>query len=358
MFTELKNPLPARAFLDRLYAGEMFCFRQLPEMQAIIAASQSHAEACLAPLHPTRAHNDLSREALIDTFGAYRRDYHKNQTIQALWSDFFAAIGFDLTNIARDRTLARIQVPFEQSPDHNSDLVTAPLAFHRDTWGSNVYAQVNWWAPIYPITAERTMQMFPDLWDRPLKNTSGAFDLHQVVEIQRKTGRRQKTPDDHIPHLAEDDVQSIPQPVVIEPGDIIAFSGAHAHGSVPNATDTTRLSLETRTVAIDDMAAGRGAPNLDGHAKWMAPGWFTRISDGLALNDVMGVPKFVESETPVIGSASDQDWKLQTAQSEIESLKAQLKENESTIADLRKEIATLEQKQWLNEGCGDDNWNL
>ena len=358
MFTELKKPLPARAFHDRIYAGEMFCFRQLPEMRAIMAASQSHAETCLAPLHPTRAHNDLSREALIDTFGAYRRSYHKNEDVQALWSAFFAAIGFDLANIARDRTLARVQVPFEQSPDHNSDLVTAPLAFHRDTWGSNVYAQVNWWAPIYPITADRTMQMFPDLWDRPLKNTSGAFDLLEVIETQRTNGRRQKSPDDHIPHLAEDGIQSTAQPVIIEPGDIIAFSGAHAHGSVPNATDTTRLSLETRTVAIDDMRAGRGAPNLDGHAKWMAPGWFRRISDRVALNDVMGVPKFAECDTAVIGVERRQDRKLQSALSEIENLKTQLNEKDSTIADLRKEIAILEQKQWLNEGCGDDTWNL
>ena len=88
MFTDLKSPLSARAFHDRIYAGEMFCFRQLPEMQAIVAASRSHAEACLAPLHPTQAHIDLSREALIDTFGAYRRSYHKNDDIQALWSKF------------------------------------------------------------------------------------------------------------------------------------------------------------------------------------------------------------------------------------------------------------------------------
>ena len=332
MFIDLENPLPLRAFHDRIYAGEMFCFRQIPEMLAIVSASQSHAESCLAPLTPTLAHNDLSREALIDTFGAYRRGYHKNKEIQALWAQFFEAIGLNLENTASDRTLARVQVPFERSPDHNSDLVTAPLAFHRDTWGSNVYAQVNWWAPIYPITAERTMQMFPDLWDRPLKNTSKSFDLLNVVEEQRKSGRRQKTPDDHIPHLAEDDLESKPLPVVIEPGDIMAFSGAHAHGSVPNTTDFTRLSLETRTVAIDDLRAGRGAPNLDGHAKWMAPGWFSRMSDGLALNNVMGTPKFVESKTPVVSSAERQSWVLNEAHPEIEPFKAPSTVNEDLSA--------------------------
>ena len=358
MFTELDTPLPARDFHDRIYAGEMFCLRQLPHMRAIIAASQSHAEACLAPLHPTQAHNDLSRKALVDTFGAYRRSYHTNEDIQALWSAFFSAIGFDLDTIARDRTLARVQVPFERSPDHNSDLVTAPLAFHRDTWGSNIYAQVNWWAPIYPVTADRTMQMFPDLWDRPLKNSSDRFDVQAVVEAQQKSGRRQKTPDDHIPHLAEDGLQNTPQPVLIEPGDIIAFSGAHAHGSVPNTTDVARLSLETRTVSINDLRAGRGAPNLDGHAKWMAPGWFKRISDGVALNDVLGTPKFVENDTPVIGSTGERDKTLETANAEIETLRAQLIAKDHIIAELRNEVATLEQKQWLIEGCGDDSWNL
>ena len=90
----------------------------------------------------------------------------------------------------------------------------------------------------------------------------------------------------------------------------------------------------------------------------MAPGWFTRISDGVALNDVMGTPKFVESDTAIIDAACLQDWKLKSAQSEIESLKAQLNEKEITIAELRNEVATLEQKRWLIEGCGDDNWNL
>jgi hypothetical protein len=44
--------------------------------------------------------------------------------------------------------------------------------FHRDTWGTNLYAQVNWWAPVYPITAGRTVALYPTLWSRPVANTS------------------------------------------------------------------------------------------------------------------------------------------------------------------------------------------
>ena len=294
----LTDPLAPEEFRSRLYDGEMFCLRKRPTVQAIIEATQKHAEACLAPLHPTKAHESLSRAELIETFGQYRRSYQKNTEIQSLWRAFFTSLGFDPDNTACDRTLARVQTPFERSEMDNSDLVTAPLAFHRDTWGSNLYAQINWWAPVYPITQDRTMQMYPQLWDRPLENTSAEFDLPTVIQNQRKTGRRQSTPDEHIPHLSEDIADLVAVPVVIDPGDVFVFSGAHAHGSVRNTSDLTRLSLETRTVDINDLQSGRGAPNLDGHAKWMAPGWFRRMSDGTAMNELLGVDVVTQAKLP------------------------------------------------------------
>jgi len=57
---------------------------------------------------------------------------------------------------------------------------------------------------------------------------------------------------------------------------------------VPNHTGLTRVSLETRTVSIADVRAGRGAPNVDGHGRWAAPGMFHRLSDGRALNELLG----------------------------------------------------------------------
>ena len=77
-------------------------------------------------------------------------------------------------------------------------------------------------------------------------------------------------------------------PVVIEPGEIIAFSSAHAHVGVPNHTGLTRVSLETRTVSIADVRAGRGAPNVDSRGRWAPPGMFRRLSDGRALHELLG----------------------------------------------------------------------
>ena len=44
---------------------------------------------------------------------------------------------------------------------------------------------------------------------------------------------------------------------------IIVGSGAHLHSSVPNTSGYTRFSIEFRTVHLDDVREGVGAPNLD-----------------------------------------------------------------------------------------------
>ena len=60
-------------------------------------------------------------------------------------------------------------------------------------------------------------------------------------------------------------------PVELEPqirpicpvGGVLMFSGAQMHSSVPNTSGRTRFSLDFRTVHLDDVVAGRGAPNVD-----------------------------------------------------------------------------------------------
>jgi ectoine hydroxylase-related dioxygenase (phytanoyl-CoA dioxygenase family) len=71
--------------------------------------------------------------------------------------------------------------------------------------------------------------------------------------------------------------------IVIEPGDLLCFSGAHLHASVPNTSGATRFSVEVRTVSVDDVHAGRGAPNLDGRAPRTAWRWFTGITSNASL---------------------------------------------------------------------------
>ncbi len=73
-----------------------------------------------------------------------------------------------------------------------------------------------------------------------------------------------------------------------EPGDLLCFSGAHLHASVPNSTGLARFSVEARTVDVGDVAAGRGAPNVDGAAPRVATGWFRHVLEGTPLPQIIG----------------------------------------------------------------------
>ena len=51
-----------------------------------------------------------------------------------------------------------------------------------------------------------------------------------------------------------------PIPVMLEPGDVLAFSAQHLHASQFNKTNPARFNLECRTVCTGDIAAQRAAP--------------------------------------------------------------------------------------------------
>jgi hypothetical protein len=143
-----------------------------------------------------------------------------------------------------------------------------------------VYAQTNWWAPIYPITPGRTIAFYPAYWSSPVENTSGDWDLEEI-----RSGRSSAP---LVPEPTEPvDTASELRPV-IEPGDLLCFSGAHLHASVPNSTGVARFSVEVRTVDARDAAEdGRGAPNVDGEAPRVAKDWFRHVVDDTPLTAVV-----------------------------------------------------------------------
>jgi hypothetical protein len=153
------------------------------------------------------------------------------------------------------------------------------IGVHRDTWGSNVLSQTNWWLPIRPLASERTIAFYPTYWSRPIENNSASWDLDEIRERRRK---------------GERDVPIVPEPtepvdtdselrIVLEPGDLLCFSGAHLHASVPNTTSEARVSVELRTVNADDLPRDRGAPDLDGRAPLVPLEWFRSMADGRPL---------------------------------------------------------------------------
>ena len=224
---------------------------------------------------PVRAQFELGRDEYLSKVEALQKRFRKDDAAKELFLAALGHVGVDLRRTFWDWLYLRVSPHGEEYSSRR----TAGLGFHRDTWSSNVYAQTNWWAPIYPISAGRTMAFYGEYWGKPLKNTSAQWDLEEI-----RAGRV--------------DAPVVPEPTetvrtaselrpVIEPGDLLCFSGAHLHASVPNTTGVARFSVEVRTVDAGDAADGRGAPNVDGEAPRVASGWFRHVEDGTPLPAVV-----------------------------------------------------------------------
>lgn len=290
MFTPAKLPICSEDFHAHLYGGTIFHLEGCRAVFKLIEYTRQFLEEALHPHDPQRIHEhyDPAQQAVI--CAKLQTEFGQSGDVRRLWHAVFEAAGLVPAEMACDDLYLRFQPHRDRSESPPRAFSTATLGFHRDTWGTNVYAQTNWWAPVYPITSGRTFAFFPDLWSTPLRNTTENFDFRAIVE--RSVRGEEVDADQGMPHLLEEVDSALSRPVVIDPGSMVVFSGAHAHAGVPNNTGLTRISLETRSVWIEDFRRELGAPNVDGRAPWMSLGLFRRFSDGVPLHEILGLNSF------------------------------------------------------------------
>jgi hypothetical protein len=288
MYSPLDLPVTPRQFHDRIYAGEIILAAGLPPMVALVAFTREMLEDALHPWLPQHIHRHLNHEQQTLVFAQCQNAFAQSSEVRCLWLAVIEHLGFTPQTLACDRLHLRFQPHREPAQFTPRARNTATIAFHRDTWGSNLYAQTNWWAPVYPVSAGRTFALYPGLWQRRLRNSSADFDMREILQRSHQHGRNAVNADEAIPHLLETIAPEEGIAVEIDPGSLIAFSGAHAHAGVGNSTGLTRISFETRSVLIADVLAGLGATNIDGHAPWQTPGLFRRMSDDQRLSEVLG----------------------------------------------------------------------
>lgn len=254
---------------EMVYGGDVIVFRDVEPMRELCALTDGLAREKLNVDDPVHAHRDLAPSEYESRIKALREDYRKHPEARQLLLSALEAVGAGLVDTFWDWLYLRVAPPGEGG-----------LGYHRDTWSSNVYAQTNWWTPIYPIDSERSLAFYPAYWRRPLKNTSANWDLGEV-RARRRAGESVRL----VPEPCEVVDASSELRLVPEPGDLLCFSGAHLHASVRNRTDVARFSIEVRTVDGRDVCSGAGAPNVDGEAPRVALGWFRGVGDGVVLRE-------------------------------------------------------------------------
>jgi hypothetical protein len=261
---------------ESIYDGDLLVFKKVPPMEEFCAFTDALIREVFGTTDPVRAQFELDREKYLSSVETLQKRFRKDARAKDLFLAALGYVGVDLRRTFWDWLYLRVSPHGEE----HSGRRTAKLGFHRDTWSSNVYAQTNWWAPIYSISPGRTIAFYGEYWGKPLKNTSANWNLEEI-----RSGRSSAP---LVPEPTETVNTASELRPVIEPGDLLCFSGAHLHASVPNSTGVARFSVEVRTVDARDAAEdGRGAPNVDGEAPRVAKDWFRHVVDGTPLTAVV-----------------------------------------------------------------------
>lgn len=253
-----------------IFAGRILQFEDLAPMEDLVAAARRCIEDAFADIDPLTAHQHLETKDYAARYAAIRKAFLADTQASRALEAALVAAGADPHTTYRDRPILRVSPP--DTRDYRPGYGAIPA--HRDTWGSGISCQINWWLPVYPVTAERTLAIFPAHWSKKIENDSEGWDWHRA-------GKDPETP--LLPTALAELDRSGEIRLVPEPGTLVAFSGAHLHASVPNSTPLARFSCETRTVSAADLRAGRGAPNIDGAPVEPAFSWFSGFNGGESL---------------------------------------------------------------------------
>ena len=241
-----------------MFRGDLLVFTRVPALTEAASVADE-----LIPDAP-------DEEAIAE----YQERFRKDPRCERLLRSALEQVGVVAARTYWDSVYLRIVPP-------TAERSIGTIGFHRDTWSSNVLQQTNWWLPLRPLSEERTIAFYPGYWSKPIANTRADWDLAEIRERRRAGEPTEDLP--IVPEPTEPVATASELRMVIEPGDLLCFSGAHLHASVPNHSDRTRVSAELRTVNLDDLREGRGAPDLDGQAPHVPLEWFRSMEDGSPL---------------------------------------------------------------------------
>ena len=265
-----------------LYAGDIYVYSPTDEGKALCDFAREECTNAFQPFHPPAAHRELSVDQYNEVLKGLKPGFIHHPRCKELLPALLKRLGCSSEETYFDVPRLRTACP--------SQYLSSGLAYafkpHRDSWYSTPMCQLNWWLPVYEITSDNCMAFHPHYWDRPVRNSSAGFNYQQWNQVGRKQAHNQGRKDTRIQSEALEEVQLDPQiRIVCEPGSVIVFSAAHLHSTVPNSTDRTRISIDFRTVNLNDLRNNGGAPNYDGESTGTTTCDYLRCSDRAHLPD-------------------------------------------------------------------------
>jgi len=275
MASLLTDPdLSAKELRQRIYSGDLIILTKLRALEEFVTYLREELTALFAPHDPQHAHEFIEPTEMAKLLGEWKPRWIHADRSRDLVREIIAEAGFQPEFTHYDVPKPRTSFPV----GHLTTGIAFAFPWHRDVWYSAPAQQVNWWLPVFPVRETNAMSFDLASFARAVPNTSGDFDYYrnnaQRSTTAKSVGTEAQARPGAIDHEPGVDVIPIPAP-----GQVLLFSGAQLHKSVPNTSGLARYSVDFRTVDTRDLQAGRGAPLADAHCTG------TAIRDFLSIKD-------------------------------------------------------------------------
>ncbi len=255
-----------------IYEGRLFIAPPTSESHALVDLARARLQSELGA-DPRRAHERFTDEEFFAHIGKLRKEIYTEPHAHALLGAMAASVGFPVSDTAFDP--ARLRVISHGAINNPR---AAPVYYpHRDTWYAHPMSVVTMWTALDDLESEETFVFYPRHFRAPVDNDSEVFDYDEWVSRgwslkigwqDRDASLRARYPS--VLGNIKDADYGHEVGFSCRRGEILLFSGAHFHRTLPQALGRSRFSLDARLVHLGDHRAGLGAPNVDGRSRGSA----------------------------------------------------------------------------------------
>ncbi|CAG9244847.1 MULTISPECIES: 2OG-Fe(II) oxygenase family protein [Paraburkholderia] len=246
---------------DAIYTGAIFLETQLKTAQQLRELAKDSITRELGQDTDSRLlHTLMPVKEFVQVVSRIKGQFTNSAQAKEIIRDFIVELGENPADYLFDVPRLRV-VP-------HYDYLHAGVSYaykpHRDTWYGSVQCQLNTWMPVYGVTPDTTMSINPEYFSVPVKNSSVDWHLADWINNERWKASQSLNEEARVHPVPLEDIKSSNElRIGLNGGEMIVFSGAHLHGTVPNRSGQTRFSIDFRLMHIEDLKAGRGAINVD-----------------------------------------------------------------------------------------------
>ena len=247
---------------------------RLPAVSEFVDHARQQLIDLFSPHNPENAHEHFEPAEMAKILGAWKPSFIHSDTSKKLVREIIESAGLPAEGTHYDVPKPRTSFPV----GHLTTGVAFAFPWHRDVWYSAPAQQLNWWLPIFPVRDDNSMAFDLSKFDQAVPNDSANFDYYEnnagrLTTATQVTRERQARPGAR-EHQAGQELVVLPAP-----GQVLLFSGAQLHTSIPNTSGRARYSIDFRTVDVEDLEAGRGAPLVDADCTGTAIRDFRNVAD-------------------------------------------------------------------------------